>query len=47
MNPKSPRARYALLRSKMFLNRTAMDEASRHNLDGEIMDGFTELLRSG
>ena len=45
--PKSPRARYALLRSKMFLNRTAMDEGSRQILDEEIMGGFTALLRSG
>ena len=39
--------RYALLRSKMYLNRTAMDEDSRQKLDEEIMGGFTELLRSG
>ena len=46
--PKSPRARYALLRSKMFLNRTAMmDEGSGQILDEEIMGGFTALLRSG
>ena len=45
--PKSPRARYALLRSKMFLNRTEMDEGPRQILDEEIMGGFTALLRSG
>ena len=46
--PKSPRARYALLRSKMFLNRTAMmDEGSGQRLDEEIMGGLTALLRSG
>ena len=45
--PESPRARYALLRSKMYLNRTAMGEDAREKLDEEIMGGFTALLRSG
>ena len=45
--PASPRARYALLRSKMYLNRTAMGEDARKELDEEIMSGFTALLRSG
>ena len=45
--PESPRARYALLRSKMYLNRTAMGEDARKELDEEIMGGLTALLRSG
>ena len=45
--PESPRARYALLRSKMYLNRTAMGEDAKKKLDEEIMGGFIALLQSG